>query len=381
MTRYDDTTIDQLIWQTIQGSEHPEDFRAYLDHKPANAAHLEEALDRLVELDDANAAGNEGQRCYPVAVAAIEAMANAGDATAQFHMGKVLDKGIGVPVDIARSVAWYRLAILQGELRSHVNLAGILLTGDATPADRAEAKSLYENAGELGEPLAMFLLARLTSEDLKKEGRADPMHAFEMLHAAWDAGDATSGHWIGHMLLTGNGVRRDEALGREWIVKSAEAGCVGAILQLGSDAEHGRGGAVDTVAALAWYRRGAQMGDLECQARLGRTLLNGEGAAKDGAQAVYWLKRAAVRDDAYAQRLLGLTYLWGMDVVKNARFGRKWLTRAAENGDADAACQLGQLLSEGEAADPTAAVRWLTQAAHAGSSKAQAVLLTRHDNA
>ncbi|MBK8119806.1 MAG: hypothetical protein IPK39_11995 [Sulfuritalea sp.] len=54
--RYDDAAIDRLIWQVIRDSQCPDDFRAYLDHRPENAAHLDEALDRLVELDDADAA-------------------------------------------------------------------------------------------------------------------------------------------------------------------------------------------------------------------------------------------------------------------------------------------------------------------------------------
>ncbi|MBP6422518.1 MAG: hypothetical protein KA271_06480, partial [Propionivibrio sp.] len=117
---FDDRAIDRLIWQAIEGSQCPDDFRNYLDHRPENAAHFDEALDRLVELDDADAACAESQRCYPAAVAGIEALANAGDATAQFHMGKLLDRGICVAADIGRSVGWYRLAVLQGELRSHI---------------------------------------------------------------------------------------------------------------------------------------------------------------------------------------------------------------------------------------------------------------------
>jgi TPR repeat protein len=378
MNRYDDTAIDQLIWEAIGASECPEDFRAYLDHRPENAAHLDEALDRLVELDDADAACNEGELRYPAAIAAIEALANTGNATAKFHMGKVLEHGIGMPRDIGRGVAWYRLAILQGETRSHINLGNLLLEGDATPADFDEAKQLYAKAAELGEPMGTFILGRLAAAGRGEEsGRPNLVRALELFHAAWDEGDKMAAWWIGYKLRAGDGVRQDKALGREWIEKSATAGCSGAMQQMGSDAEHGRGCEKDAYAAADWYRRAAELGDMECQCKLANLLLRGEeGIAKDGAQAVRWLKCAAARNDANAQRMLGVVYLLGIDVVRNVRFGRKWLTRAAENGDADAAWRLGHLLQQDDEPDPPAATKWFLQAALAGHSEAQAALGT-----
>lgn len=375
MSRYDDTAIDDLIWQTISDSPCPEDLRAYLDHRPENAAHLDEALDRLVGLDDADAACDASQRCYPAAIAAIEAMANAGNATAQFHMGKMLGNGIGTAINIERAVAWYRLAILQGETRSHINLSNLLLEGDSQASDRDEAMRLYAKAAELGEPMGTFILGRLAAVGKGEENqRPNPVRALELFHTAWDKGDKTAAWWIGYKLLAGDGVRRDEALGREWIEKSAAAGCAGAIQQMGMDAEQGRGREKSITAAIDWYRRGADLGDTECQFRLANLLLRGEDVAKDGAQATLWLKRAAVRGDANAQRSLGIVYLRGIDVVRNVRFGRKWLTRAAENDDMDAAWRLGRLLQEDEPPDLAAGLRWIEKAALAGHSEAQAAL-------
>lgn len=375
MSRYDDTAIDSLIWDAIRDSACPEDLRAYLNHRPENAVHLDEALDRLVELDDADAACDAAELRYAAAIAGIEALANAGNATAQFHMGKVLTHGIGTTLDIGRGIAWYRLAILQGETRSHINLANLLLEGDAQPSDIDEAKQLYTKAAELGEPMGAFILGRLAAAGKGEKGqRPNHVRSLELFHAAWDKGDKTAAWWIGYKLLTGDGVRRDEVLGRDWIDKSAHASCIGAIQQKGMDAENGRGREKSISDAADWYRRGADLGDMECQFRLASLLLRGDGIAKDGAQAALWLKRAAVRGDANAQRTLGIVYLLGIDVVRNVRFGRKWLSRAAENGDADAAWRLGQLLHQDEVPDLTAGTRWIEQAALAGHSEAQAAL-------
>lgn len=108
-----DAPIDLLIWQGIEGSPCPEDFRNYLRHSPEGAAHLDEAIERLIDLDDADAVcANEDSR-YRDAIAEIEKLAQAGDAVAQFHMGKLLDNGIGIEANNDRAEGWYRLARLR----------------------------------------------------------------------------------------------------------------------------------------------------------------------------------------------------------------------------------------------------------------------------
>jgi TPR repeat protein len=114
--RHDDTAIDTLIWQEIADSNCPDDFRAYLRHKPEGALHLDDALEHLIRLDDADA---DGDARYDRAIDAIHQLAEQGNPTAQFHMGKLLTQGIGVPKDALQGHKWYRLAILQNEAQPH----------------------------------------------------------------------------------------------------------------------------------------------------------------------------------------------------------------------------------------------------------------------
>lgn len=365
-----DAPIDLLIWQNIADSSCPEDFRAYLRHMPGGAAYLDEAIERLIALDDAEAICVDEEARYPAAIAAIRALADAGDAVAQFHMGKLNDKGIGIAANRDQAEGWYRLAILQGEPRSHVNLA-LHLQQAATAESIVEARGLLQAASSLGEGYATFNLARMISQGWGEEdGKPDPVRAFELFHQSWEQGCAIAGHWIGYMLQRGDGVRQEAALGRDWIERAAKAGCSGAIVQLGADAETNK----DIPAARIWFQLGAEKGDMECQHRLASLLLGGKGIPKDGAQAVHWLKRAAVRGDANAQRILGLTYLWGIDVIRNERFGRKWLTRAAEQGDAHAAYHLGKVCKKTEPPELEVAAQWFERAAKTGHSEAQGAL-------
>ena len=96
--RYDDSTIDTLIWDAIADSTCPEDFRCYLRHKPEGAAHFDAALDRLIELDDSDISGPAR---YALAIAAFRELAGKGDRTAQFHMGRVLSRGVSANFTVA----------------------------------------------------------------------------------------------------------------------------------------------------------------------------------------------------------------------------------------------------------------------------------------
>lgn len=369
-----DAPIDRLIWQHIADSPCPEDFENYLQHSPEGAGHREEAIEKLIVFDDVDAVCADGERKYPAAIAALEKLAEAGDAVAQFHMGKLLDHGIGIEANHERAEGWYRLAILQGELRSHINLA-TRLENRAKPEDVAEVKRLLATASAAGESVGTCNLARMMSRGYGEiDRRPNPAKAFELFHQSWEQGNGLAGYWIGHMLMQGNGVRQDSVLGRDWIVKSAHAGCIGAMMKLGADAEYGSDCEKDISAAVEWFRQGAELGSMECQHRLASLLLRGEGVAKDGAHAVQWLKRAAVRGNSDAQRVLGLAYLWGIDVIRNIRFGRKWLTRAAEQDDAYAAYQLGKHLQNAEPPELESAAQWLERAAKLGDSAAQSVL-------
>ena len=59
---------------------------------------------------------------FPYAIKKIHALAEAGNATAQFHMGKLYASGNGVEKDIELAEVWYLKAVACGELRAHCNL-------------------------------------------------------------------------------------------------------------------------------------------------------------------------------------------------------------------------------------------------------------------
>ena len=57
-------------------------------------------------------------------VAEVRAMAEQGDAFAQYNVGFMYANGLGVPQDDAEAVRWYRLAADQGNADAQVSTSG-----------------------------------------------------------------------------------------------------------------------------------------------------------------------------------------------------------------------------------------------------------------
>ncbi|CAK0888933.1 unnamed protein product [Prorocentrum cordatum] len=167
-----------------------------------------------------------------------------------------------------------------------------------------------------------------------------------------------------------------------------------------------------------WLEREAEAGDSDAQALLGRVFSQGDlGRARDDAEAVRWLelassqdhpdaqhalglliagdrrggggaasesvaghagaeacwRAAALQGHSRAQRLLGELLLGGQGAGRQGE-GVHWLREAAQQGDADAAFQLSEVLSEGEAREPQQAAAYLEEAARGGHVAAQRAL-------
>ena len=66
---------------------------------------------------------------YAVAMAYFKHAAAQGDADAQYSLGHMYDKGLGVVQDYAEAVKWYKLAAAQGRAEAQFNLGFVYTNG------------------------------------------------------------------------------------------------------------------------------------------------------------------------------------------------------------------------------------------------------------
>ncbi len=97
---------------------------------------------------------------------ALRALAEQGDATAQYTLGNMYADGEGVPEDLVEAVRWYRLAAEQGGAEAQYNLGVLYLgimyeDGRGVPEDLVEAVRWFRLAAEQGGAEAQYNLGVL----------------------------------------------------------------------------------------------------------------------------------------------------------------------------------------------------------------------------
>lgn len=105
---------------------------------------------------------------YAAAVGELGALAEAGDADAQYALGTAYSDGLAMPRDYRLAADWYAKAAQQGHAQAQFNLGFLHHQGagdgdTALPPDPVQAARWLNAAAEAGNPLAAQLLGRIYS--------------------------------------------------------------------------------------------------------------------------------------------------------------------------------------------------------------------------
>ena len=100
--------------------------------------------------------------------------AEQGLAFAQFKLGQMYDKGVGVPKDVAEAVKWYRKAAEQGEALAQFYLGEKHANGNGVPKDLVQAYAWWNIAGAKGDEFAKKYLA-IAEKQMTPEQKAEAM--------------------------------------------------------------------------------------------------------------------------------------------------------------------------------------------------------------
>ncbi len=96
---------------------------------------------------------------YKTAFSELPPFAEQGHALAQFALGWMYRKGLGVPQDSRQAARWYRLSAEQGHAQAQYNLGLLYDNGLGVLQDYKEAAKLYRLSAEQGVAQAQFNLA------------------------------------------------------------------------------------------------------------------------------------------------------------------------------------------------------------------------------
>src|SRR5712691_10828758 len=87
---------------------------------------------------------------YALALREFRLLAEQGNADAQYNLGVMYAKGLGVPQDYVQAIQWFRRAAEQGNANAQYNLGLMYANGQGVPQDYTQAVQWYRRAAEQG---------------------------------------------------------------------------------------------------------------------------------------------------------------------------------------------------------------------------------------
>jgi len=171
------------------------------------------------------------------AVRALEYAATQGDALALWKLGRMYAKGDGVPHDELKAFEYFsKIADENADESPGSPGAGVVasafvalgtyfregIEGSYVRPNLARSHEMFHYAASyFGDPSAQYHLARLYLDGAGVE--PNPRQAARWLNLAAEKGHYQAQALLGHLLVTGEGVPRQRALGLMWLTMAREA--------------------------------------------------------------------------------------------------------------------------------------------------------------
>lgn len=277
---------------------------------------------------------------------------------ARFQLARIYEDGLGTEIDLSEALRWYRASGDLGNRFAQYKSGTLLEAGHGgQPGDRALAAKYYQAAADQGESLAALKLAELLLSDDGID--RDEYGARSLFEGAAQQGNAHAAFKLGEMLLSGVGGDADPKNGIGWLLVAAHDGHALAQTALARAIRDGDG-TVDRSLAKRWFEEAAERGNIAAQHELSN-LIALQGASEDAHQwrmdaakagyvpaqiavaelcqqtqsdgqcAAYWYAEAAKRGNAYSQYQMGRLSETGQGVPHDLDEARRWYAMAASH--------------------------------------------------
>lgn len=162
------------------------------------------------------------QKDYPAAFSKFSALAQQGNATAQFNLGVFYFNGQGVAKDEKQAIDWFAKAAAQGHSRALQTLQGAAARGNADA--QAALGRIQQPAGLASASPTPVDDKALLAQANGALAQKDYATAFSKFSVLAQHGNATAQFNLGAFYFNGQGVAKDEQLAYEWLAKSAAQG-------------------------------------------------------------------------------------------------------------------------------------------------------------
>jgi hypothetical protein len=255
---------------------------------------------------------------YKTALKEFTALANKGDAQAQFNLAAIYNQGLGVDENLAK------------------------------------AFTLFLKAAEQNHARAQFIVGQMYS--IGRGVTANEQESIKWLQKSATQGFAQAQNELGNRLYD----KKDFKESLIWYRKAAEQNNANAQYNVGYQYQQGEGVEANSNEAMQWYLKAANQGSLAGQEGLADLYVS----QKNYAEAVKWTMKLAEAGDINRIRMLGLHYEKGIGVDQNLIKAYQFYVVASDMGhdkqSSDLKAKLAERLSEHDKKEgATGAMRWM----------------------
>lgn len=233
----------------------------------------------------------------------------------------------------ARSAEQWKALAESGDAEAQFSYARMLEDGNFLQGDIDEAVRWYRRSAEHGHVGAFWSLSKCYESGLGVE--QDEEKALQFLNAAAEGGNADAQLQLGWQYFFGSKVLEDKSKAFDLFKAASDQFNLSALVWQGHCYQHGAGVSQDRTRACELYLKAANLGMLSAQFKLGMMYLLGWGVSQNSEEAAKWLNRAARRNHTASMVELGRMHLTGDGVEESQELAVNLFRQAAELGDPD----------------------------------------------
>lgn len=227
---------------------------------------------------------DQGQ--YLTALRLAKIAAERDDPQALTLMGRIYERGLGVPKDPLTAAKLYRRGAELGDTESLFAFAVMLAAGRGIQKNTDGAAELFERAARTGHPEANYNLGLLFIAGTGKP--ENPRRALMHIQYAAQKGIAAAQYDLAALYRRGVGTDADAYQATHWLKSAADAGMAAAQYEYAVILLQGRGFNQDRPKILDYLVAAARQGIAGAQNRLAHVYAEGKLVSRDMTRAAKW---------------------------------------------------------------------------------------------
>lgn len=291
----------------------------------------------------------------------FEYLANAGDAKAQYNLGKQYYLGISVEQDYNKAISWFEKSAKQGNIDAIYNLGLCYYYGQGVNQNYDYAIEYFKTAAHSSHAMAQFKYAVCLNNGLGQQGKniSEAITWYEkaasqnilnaknnvaILYLSYDP----TGYLMGTSDKNKVGFPQYYNKGIKYLNECIEANITEAYLNLGNIYLDGIVIEKDEKRAIEYYQKAADNGLYLAYHNIGRCYYNGLGVKTDEKKAFEYFQISATKGLSEGFYSLALCYHYGKGTKKNTKKAIEYYQKASDLNNPYAITNLGSMYLNGE---------------------------------